>query len=73
MKRIKKNRYELIEYLGYIRINRIYKSKIWKKSKRIDMKESNCWDIRINGIYKSKYEKNQKEWILKDWIYMSKT
>ena len=38
MKRIKKNRYELIEYLGYIRINRIYKSKIWKKSKRIDMK-----------------------------------
>ena len=25
-----------------------------KKSKRIDMKELNCWDIHIYGIYKSK-------------------
>ena len=30
-------------------------------SKRIDMKELNCWDIRINGIYKSKIGKKIKK------------
>ena len=43
-----------------IRINGIYKSKIWKESKRIDMNELNSWDIRINRIYKSKIWKESK-------------